>query len=62
MRGLRLFTTTETEGTWLDDPRTFPVWERAGSLGIPICIMALTGNSSLEAAWRDFRAFSPLPV
>jgi predicted TIM-barrel fold metal-dependent hydrolase len=41
MRGIRLFTTTETEGTWLDDPRTFPVWERAASLGIPICIMAL---------------------
>jgi predicted TIM-barrel fold metal-dependent hydrolase len=41
MRGMRLFTTTETEGTWLDDPRTFPVWERAASLGIPICIMAL---------------------
>jgi L-fuconolactonase len=41
MRGMRLFTTTETEGTWLDDPRTFPVWERAAGLGIPICIMAL---------------------
>jgi L-fuconolactonase len=41
VRGLRLFTTTETEGTWLDDPRTFPVWERAGYLDIPICIMAL---------------------
>jgi L-fuconolactonase len=41
MRGMRLFTITETEGTWLDDPRTFPVWERAASLGIPICIMAL---------------------
>lgn len=41
MRGLRLFTTTETEGTWLDDPSTFPVWERAASLGIPICITAL---------------------
>jgi L-fuconolactonase len=41
IRGLRLFTTTETEGTWLDDPRTFPVWERAGYLGIPICIMTL---------------------
>jgi predicted TIM-barrel fold metal-dependent hydrolase len=41
MRGLRLFTTTETEGTWLDDPRTFPVWERASFLGIPMCIMAL---------------------
>src|SRR5216683_7131095 len=41
MRGIRLFTTTETEGTWLDDPRTFPVWERASFLGIPMCIMAL---------------------
>jgi L-fuconolactonase len=41
MRGLRLFTTTETEGAWLDDPRTFPVWEGAQALGIPICIMAL---------------------
>ena len=41
MRGIRLFTTTETEGTWLDDLRTFPVWERAASLGIPICIMTL---------------------
>jgi L-fuconolactonase len=41
MRGIRLFTTTETEGAWLDDSRTFPVWERAASLGIPICIMTL---------------------
>jgi len=41
MRGIRLFTTTETEGSWLDDSRTFPVWERAASLGIPICIMTL---------------------
>jgi L-fuconolactonase len=42
MRALRLFTTTETEGTWLDDPRTYPVWERANSLGLPICTMALS--------------------
>jgi predicted TIM-barrel fold metal-dependent hydrolase len=41
MRGIRLFTTTETERTWLDDSGTFPVWERAASLGIPICIMVL---------------------
>src|SRR5262249_5253878 len=41
VRGIRLFTTTETEGSWLDDPHTFPVWERAASLGIPICIMTL---------------------
>jgi len=42
MRGLRLFTTTETEGRWLDDRRTFPVWECAGALGIPIWIMTLS--------------------
>ena len=41
MCGLRLFSTPETGGAWLDDPRTFPVWERADSLGIPICIMAM---------------------
>jgi L-fuconolactonase len=41
VRGIRRFTTTETEGSWLDDPHTFPVWERAASLGIPICIMTL---------------------
>jgi predicted TIM-barrel fold metal-dependent hydrolase len=37
-RGLRLATTTEPE-TFLDDPQTFPVWQTASSLGIPICIM-----------------------
>jgi predicted TIM-barrel fold metal-dependent hydrolase len=38
MRGLRLFTVgsvLEAE-RWLDDPRTFPTWERAGELGIAI--------------------------
>jgi predicted TIM-barrel fold metal-dependent hydrolase len=37
-RGLRLVTTTEPE-TFLDDPQTFPVWQTAAALGIPICIM-----------------------
>jgi L-fuconolactonase len=37
-RGLRLVTTTEPE-TFLDEPQTFPVWQSAASLGIPICIM-----------------------
>jgi predicted TIM-barrel fold metal-dependent hydrolase len=37
-RGVRLATITEPE-TFLDDPRTFPVWETATSLRIPICIM-----------------------
>jgi L-fuconolactonase len=37
-RGLRLVTTTEPE-TFLDDPQTFPVWQKAASFGISICIM-----------------------
>jgi len=36
-RGLRLITSTEPE-TSLDDPRTFPLWQSAAALGIPICI------------------------
>ena len=38
MRGVRLFTATEPEATWLDDEATFPVWQRAGELGIPVCV------------------------
>ncbi|MBF6559216.1 MAG: amidohydrolase [Candidatus Binataceae bacterium] len=40
MRGLRLFALTEPAGEWLDDPRTFPLWELAESLHIPICVCA----------------------
>jgi L-fuconolactonase len=36
--GLRLFTIGEPE-TLIDDARTFPLWERAVALAIPICIM-----------------------
>lgn len=39
-RGLRLFSLTAPQATSLDDPRTFPLWERAGSLGIPLCAIA----------------------
>lgn len=41
LTGLRLFTTGSTspgQAGWLDDPRTFPVWERAEALGLPVCI------------------------
>jgi predicted TIM-barrel fold metal-dependent hydrolase len=37
MQGLRL--TTSREGSRLDDPRSFPVWERASELGIPVCLL-----------------------
>jgi L-fuconolactonase len=41
MTGLRIFTggaTHATEADWLDDPRTFPVWELARERSIPICV------------------------
>lgn len=40
--GLRLFTTGSTmpgrQLGWLDDPRSFPVWDLAGERGVPICL------------------------
>jgi predicted TIM-barrel fold metal-dependent hydrolase len=40
--GLRLFTTGSTmpgqQLGWLDDPKSFPVWELASERGIPICL------------------------
>jgi L-fuconolactonase len=39
--GMRLFTTGSTmpgQSTWFDDPRTFPAWEYASNIGIPVCM------------------------
>lgn len=39
--GLRLYTGGSKlafDFSWLDDPRTFPAWEAAGELGLPICV------------------------
>ena len=38
VRGLRLFPAAEREPPWLDDPSTYPLWERAGALDIPVCV------------------------
>lgn len=41
LTGLRLFTTGSTspgQADWLADPRTFPVWERAEALALPVCL------------------------
>ena len=58
MQGLRL--TTSREGSRLDDERSFPVWERAGELGIPICLLTSPEH------WPGVRAmaerFSRVPV
>jgi predicted TIM-barrel fold metal-dependent hydrolase len=57
-RGLRLVTTTEPE-TFLDDSQTFSIWQRAASLGIPVCIM--TRFIKLGACVLCWNAFPMFP-
>ena len=41
LTGLRLFTAGSTmpnQADWIDDPRSFPAWQCASDLGIPICM------------------------
>ena len=40
-RGVRLFAITKPSATWLDEPRSFPVWEAAAELGMPVVIAML---------------------
>ena len=36
-QGLRLVA-LDRDSEWLDDPGTFPLWERAGALELPVCV------------------------
>jgi predicted TIM-barrel fold metal-dependent hydrolase len=41
LTGMRLFTAGSTmpnQADWVDDPRSFPAWECASELGIPVCM------------------------
>jgi L-fuconolactonase len=41
LTGLRLFTIGSTmpdQASWLDDPKSYPAWQTAVDLGIPICL------------------------
>jgi L-fuconolactonase len=38
VRGLRLFALTQPDSEWIDDPRTFPLWEAAALMAIPVCV------------------------
>jgi L-fuconolactonase len=41
LTGMRLFTAGSTmpnQADWVDDPRSFPAWECAGEVGIPVCM------------------------
>lgn len=56
--GLRLYTggsKLKFDFSWLDDARSFPVWERAGALGMPICVQArMPAFPTIEAMARRF--------
>src|SRR6202043_2820602 len=41
LTGMRLFTACSTmrnQADWVDDPRSYPAWECASELGIPVCM------------------------
>ncbi len=59
-RGIRLFTTPQPEAPWLDDPKTFPVWERTRDLGVPM--MVQTFNRHLPRLYRVMERFPEIPV
>ena len=58
LTGLRLFTTGSTmpgQAGWLDDPRTFPAWRKAGGDGLPVCLqMTADGIPQLENVLTRF--------
>jgi L-fuconolactonase len=47
VRGLRLMNDRGRTPVSLDDPSTFPLWERAAEHNIPVCIAALLGDVPL---------------
>jgi L-fuconolactonase len=58
MSGLRLFTTGTTmpgQASWLDDPRSFPVWAHCEANAIPVCLqMTADGIPMLRALLDRF--------
>jgi predicted TIM-barrel fold metal-dependent hydrolase len=58
LSGLRLFTTGSTmpgQAGWLDDERSFPVWEYAQANSIPICLqMTAAGIPALIGMLKRF--------
>ena len=58
LTGLRLFTTGSTmpgQAGWLDDPRSFPAWQKAERDRLPVCLqMTADGISQLEGVLQRF--------
>ncbi|PXA87871.1 amidohydrolase [Nostoc sp. 3335mG] len=58
LSGLRLFTTGTTmpgQATWLDDPKSFPVWDYAEAHDVPVCLqMTADGIPMLRGLLERF--------
>jgi L-fuconolactonase len=60
MQGLRIFAVSRTT-SWLGDPGTFPLWERALSLGAHL-IVTIMGPHQLPELVRFLEAFRDAPI
>jgi len=59
-RGVRLFTVTNPESTWLDEPPGYRLWEEAQALGIPVVVTILARQIPKLAS--ALRRFPEMPV
>ncbi len=51
LAGVRLFTsgsTVPTQGEWFVAPQTFPFWEQAEELGLPVCLQMRLGPATKQ--------------
>lgn len=58
-RGLRLNPST-SDGAWLDDPMTAPIWEKAAALGVIVSLLILPQQMTRAAAM--IRRYPQTPV
>src|SRR6266850_39115 len=58
LTGMRLFTTGSTmpgQAGWLDDPRSFPAWQKAEEARVPVCLqMTADGIPQIEKVLDRF--------
>ena len=59
-RAVRLFTITKPLATWLDEARSFPVWETAAELGMSVVIAMLPNQ--LPQLRNVLQRFPEIPV
>lgn len=60
MQGVRIFAVSRSDETWLDDRRTYPLWERAMALGAHLIVTIM--NHQLPALIRFLDAFRDAPI